>query len=102
MGIDVEYKRLNETGEGVGLHSGGKGLSLAYRLRGRAVLSAGYSRNRLPVWGSAGGEAGGRNGIAVTRAGAERRNYSFVSGLELSSGDTVTVTTANGGGWGRR
>ena len=100
-GLDVGYKRLNETEEGRGLHSGGRGLSLAYRLRAKALLSAGYSRNRQPVWGSAGGAPGGRNGIAVTRAGGERRDYSFVSGLELAPGDTITITTANGGGWGR-
>ena len=50
-GIDVGYKRLNETAEGSGLHHGGKGLSVSYRPRGRAVLSAGFSRNRQPVWG---------------------------------------------------
>src|SRR6202008_540378 len=82
-GLDVDYKRLNETDEGKGLHSGGRGLSLAYRLGGRAMLSGGYSRNRQPVWGSAGGEPGGRNGIAVTGAGGERKSYAFVSGLEL-------------------
>jgi N-methylhydantoinase B len=101
-GLDVLYRRLNETEEGAGLHSGGRGLSLAYRLRAKAVLSAGYSRNRRPVWGSAGGEPGGRNGIAVTRPRGEAKGYAFVSGLALEPGDTVTVTTANGGGWGRR
>jgi N-methylhydantoinase B len=99
-GLDVDHKRLNDTEEGRGLHSGGRGLSLAYRLRGSAILSAGYSRNRQPVWGSAGGAPGGRNGIAVTPAGGERKGYAFVSGLELAPGDVVTITTANGGGWG--
>ena len=44
----------------------------------------------------------GRNGIAVTRANGERQDYAFVSGVELAPGDTITITTANGGGWGRR
>ena len=101
-GLIVDYKRLNETSEGAGLHRGGKGLCLAYRLRGPAILSAGYSRNVQPVWGSAGGGPGGRNGIAVTRANGERQDYAFVSGVELAPGDTITITTANGGGWGRR
>ena len=101
-GLIVDHKRLNETDEGAGLHRGGKGLSLAYRLRGPAVLSAGYSRHVEPVWGSAGGEPGGRNGIAVTRADGERSEHAFVSGVELREGDQVTITTANGGGWGRR
>ena len=69
-------------------------------MRGRAVLSAGYSRNRQPVWGSAGGAPGGRNDIAVTPAGGDRKGYAFVSGLELAPGDVITITSANGGGWG--
>jgi N-methylhydantoinase B len=64
------------------------------------VLSAGYSRHREPVWGLAGGENGGTNGIAVVRADGGRDAYAFVSGLQLAPGDTVEVTTANGGGWG--
>jgi N-methylhydantoinase B len=100
-GIDVGYKRLNESGEGKGLHSGGRGLSVSYRPRGRAVLSAGYSRNRQPAWGAAGGEAGGTNGIAVRRSGGDRReDYAFVSGLAVEPGDEILVNTANGGGWG--
>ncbi|MDW6022589.1 hydantoinase B/oxoprolinase family protein [Mesorhizobium sp. BAC0120] len=100
-GIDVGYKRLNESGEGHGLHSGGKGLSVSYRPRGRAVLSAGYSRNRLPVWGSAGGEDGGTNGLSVIRRGGKREDHAFVSGLVVEPGDEVLIHTANGGGWGK-
>lgn len=100
-GLDVAYKRLNETEEGAGLHAGGKGLSLAYRLRSRAVLSAGYSRNREPVWGSAGGRPGGTNGLSVIRADGGREDYAFASGVVLEAGDTVAIHTANGGGWGR-
>jgi N-methylhydantoinase B len=100
-GIDVGYKRLNESDEGRGLHSGGKGLSVSYRPRGRAVLSAGYSRNRLPVWGSAGGEHGGTNGLSVIHRGGNREDHAFVSGLIIEPGDEVLIHTANGGGWGK-
>jgi N-methylhydantoinase B len=100
-GIDVGYKRLNESGEGHGLHSGGKGLSVSYRPRGRTVLSAGYSRNRLPVWGSTGGEDGGTNGLSVVRADGKREDHAFVSGLAIEPGDEVLIHTANGGGWGK-
>ena len=100
-GIDVGWKRLNESGEGEGLHRGGKGLEVCYRPRGEAVLSAGYSRNRIPVWGSNGGAPGGTNGIAVIRGDGSREDYAFVSGLELAANDTVIVSTANGGGWGQ-
>lgn len=100
-GLDVAYRRLSESSEGRGLHVGGRGLSVAYRLRGDAVLSAGYSRNRQPVWGLAGGEPGGRNGIAVRRADGGEEAHAFVSGLALTPGDTVLIETANGGGWGK-
>ena len=100
-GIDVGYKRLNETAEGDGQHAGGKGLSVSYRPRGRAVLSAGFSRNRRPVWGLAGGLDGGTNGLAVARANGAREAYAFVSGLIVEPGDEILIGTANGGGWGK-
>lgn len=99
-GLDVDYKRLNETDEGRGLHSGGRGLSVSYRLRGRAILSAGYSRNRHPAWGSARGGNGGTNGLSVVRVDGARSDYAFASGIELASGDEILIQTANGGGWG--
>ena len=99
-GIDVGYKRLNETDEGRGLHSGGKGLEVSYRPRGRAMLSAGYSRNRIPVWGLNGGGNGGTNGLSVRRAGGGRDDHSFASGVVIEPGDEIVIHTANGGGWG--
>jgi N-methylhydantoinase B len=100
-GIDVGYKRLNETDEGAGHFKGGKGLSLSYRPRGRAMLSAGYSRNKVPVWGSNGGGQGGTNGIAVRRVDGSQTDYAFASGLLIEPGDEILISTANGGGWGR-
>ncbi|BCH27498.1 hydantoinase B/oxoprolinase family protein [Mesorhizobium sp. L-8-3] len=100
-GIDVGHKRLNETDEGQGLHKGGKGLSVRYRLRGRAVLSAGYSRNRRPVWGLAGGASGGTNGLSVRRRDGSLERHAFVSGLVVEPGDEILIDTANGGGWGQ-
>ncbi len=100
-GIDVDYKRLNDTGEGGGAHRGGKGLCISYRPRGRALLSAGYSRNRIPAWGLNGGEAGGTNGLSVRRARGTCEDYAFASGVTIEPGDEILVHTANGGGWGR-
>ena len=99
-GIEVAWKRLREGAEGRGFHAGGKGMSVSYRPRGRAILSAGYSRNRIPAWGLNGGGDGGTNGIAVVRSGGAREDYAFVSGLVIEPGDEILVSTANGGGWG--
>lgn len=101
-GIDVGHKRLGEGGEGEGLHSGGRGLDVSYRPRSRVVLSAGYSRNRMPVWGSAGGGAGGTNGLSILRRDGRREDHAFVSGAVVEPGDEILIHTANGGGWGRK
>ncbi len=100
-GIDVGWKRLSESETGQGLHSGGKGLDVCYRPRGKAVLSAGYSRNKRPVWGSNGGGDGGTNGLSVHRAAGANEAHAFVSGLMVEPGDEIRIKTANGGGWGK-
>ncbi len=99
-GIDVAYKRLNETDEGLGRHSGGKGLSVSYRPRANAILSAGYSRSKQPAWSLEGGHTGGTNSISVRRTDGNEDRYAFVSGLSIQPGDEIIVRTANGGGWG--
>ncbi|WP_198174383.1 hydantoinase B/oxoprolinase family protein [Mesorhizobium xinjiangense] len=99
-GIDVTYKRLNEAEEGRGRHSGGKGLSVSYRPRGNPVVSAGYSRNKQPVWSLEGGRPGGTNSLSVRRVDGRVENHAFVSGLVIAPGDEIVVRTANGGGWG--
>ncbi|MVA98409.1 hydantoinase B/oxoprolinase family protein [Nitratireductor sp. CAU 1489] len=100
-GLDVGYKRLRDSGEGKGQHSGGKGMETSYRLRAPAIMSAGYSRARQPVWGANGGADGGVNGLAVRHPDGSREDYTFASGVRLRTGDEVLVGTANGGGWGR-
>lgn len=101
-GVDVRWKRLNDAEVGAGQHTGGKGLSINYRPRTRAVVFAGYSHNRVPVWGLAGGDDGGTNGLSIVRADGRREDYAFASDLIAEAGEEVHITTANGGGWGRR
>ncbi|NMG39610.1 hydantoinase B/oxoprolinase family protein [Chelativorans sp. ZYF759] len=99
-GLEVAYKRLSESEAGRGRHKGGRGMETSYRMRGNAVLSAGYSRNRQPVWGSNGGEAGGTNGLSVIHPDGSREDHAYASGVRLRPGDEVLIHTANGGGWG--
>ncbi len=99
-GLDVGYKRLNEGDEGSGLHSGGKGLQTSYRPRASAILSAGYSRNRKPVWSLLKARNGGNNGLSVIHEDGSRDNHAFASGIVVEAGDEILIQTANGGGWG--
>lgn len=100
-GLDVEYRRMSDSATGAGLHRGGRGLETSYRLRAPAILSVGYSRARQPVWGLAGGSAGGTNGVAVRRGDGSLERLTFASGVALAPGDAVMIATANGGGWGK-
>jgi N-methylhydantoinase B len=99
-GVEVGYKRLSESDEGRGRHSGGKGVTIAYRPRARSLLSAGYSRNRRPVWGLAGGDSGGVNRLQIIRTHGEASQIAFASGVVIEPGDEIVIETANGGGWG--
>jgi N-methylhydantoinase B len=100
-GIDVGYKSLNSLQTTDDLHQGGRGISLSYLPRASAVLSAGYSRNRIPVWGINGGADGGTNTLQVIRKDGQCENYAFASGIPIEPGDEIRIQTANGGGWGR-
>ena len=98
-GLTVLSRALADAPGGSGLHQGGRGLTTRYALRAPATLSIGLTRARQPVWGAAGGDPGGTNGMTVARAGVSAA-YAMVSGLALAAGDVVTITTAGGGGWG--
>jgi len=102
-GLEVEYKRLGERKIVKAKYHGGRGVSLRYRLRAEAILSVGFTRNRVPVWSGIGADAGGNNRIAVSSESGERRELSLESGVILEAGDTVIIDTAAGGntGYGR-
>lgn len=99
-GLDVGFKQLADKPATAALHAGGAGLSLSYKLRADAILAAGYSRNKVPVWGANGGAEGGTNGLSVKRRDGRVEAHAFVSGLKLEAGDEILIDTAHGGGWG--
>ncbi len=99
-GLDVDHKSLRDSDEGRGRFCGGKGVSIKYRMRASALLSAGFSRNKVPVWGLAGGQVGGTNGFYINRTDGSCEAAAFASGLVLAAGDEIVIDTANGGGWG--
>ena len=83
------------------MHNGGPGLISEYAIGGtQTVLSAGYTRHKQPVWGLAGGMPGTTNRIEVIRPDGRSDIFAFASGVTLSPGDVVRITTAKGGGWG--
>lgn len=98
-GIDVEYKSLGTAPDVAATYTGGRGLSQCYKLRAAAVLSVGFTRNRVPVWSTDNAPPGGTNTITVQKNNGESLVLSFASGVRLTPQDRVIINTAAGGHW---
>ncbi|QDY70455.1 hydantoinase B/oxoprolinase family protein [Qingshengfaniella alkalisoli] len=99
-GIDVLHKRLRERSDSVAVHKGGRGVSIRYRMRDDAILSAGYSRAKVPVWPATEATTQNTNALTVNHPDGSSERRDFVSGYKLRAGDEVWVETANGGDYG--
>lgn len=95
------YGLIPDSG-GAGEFRGGLGLVREWRLEApQGVLSTNFERFRHPPYGLAGGRAGSLSRTTVTRADGSRQSLpSKVSGFPLAAGDTVTIETSGGGGFG--
>jgi N-methylhydantoinase B len=100
-GVTVDYLSFHDEEGGAGLHRGGKGVRIDYRIRSdNAWLTVAYTRSRIPPWPLEGGCQGTPNHILIVRANGAKERYSVVSGLTLNTDDVIQVMTATGAGWG--
>lgn len=100
-GLYVDRMALNTAPGGEGEFNGGRGLLLDYRIRtDNGFLTAGYTRSVVKPWPLNDGLEGSGNYIAVTKADGNEEQYSFVSGLALTTDDVVHVVTSSGAGHG--
>ena len=94
---------LQEGSGGAGEQRGGFGVRYTLRMRnGSGTASFMMDHGRFGPPGVLGGEDGGRNRIAVHRAGLvyEPPHLSKDAGVVIEEGDYVTVCTPGGGGYG--
>ncbi len=100
-GVTVDYLSFHDDDGGAGLHRGGKGVRIDYRIRSdNAWLTAAYTRSKFTPWPLKGGQPGSSNHIIIRRANGEQERYSVVSGLTLNTNDVIQIMTATGAGWG--
>jgi N-methylhydantoinase B len=86
---------------GAGLHRGGKGVRIDYRMRSdNAWLTVAYTRSKVLPWPLKGGYEGSRNHVEIVRSNGSIEDYSVVSGLTVNKGEIIRVLTATGAGWG--
>jgi N-methylhydantoinase B len=100
-GVTVDYLSFHDEDGGAGLHRGGKGVRIDYRIRSdNAWLTVAYTRDKVPPWPLKDGQVGSPNHIIIRRANGEKERYAVVSGLTLNTDDVIQVMTATGAGWG--
>ena len=100
-GVTVDYLSFHNEDGGAGLHRGGKGVRIDYRIKSdNAWLTVAYTRSKVPPWPLEGGQPGSSNHVLIVRANGETERYSLVSGLTLNTDDVIRVMTATGAGWG--
>lgn len=100
-GVTVDYLSFHDEEGGAGLHRGGKGVRIDYRIRSdNAWLTVAYTRSKVLPWPLLGGEPGSPNHVIIERANGEKERYSVTSGLTLNTNDIIRVMTGTGAGWG--
>ncbi|HEY7205448.1 MAG TPA: hydantoinase B/oxoprolinase family protein [Methylomirabilota bacterium] len=98
-----ERYALRERSGGAGKTRGGFGVDYKIRVRrGEALLSFLMDHGRFGPPGLFGGQDGARNEVIVTRQGGEyiSPHLSKDEDIYLVAGDTITVRTPGGGGYG--
>lgn len=100
-GVTVDYLSFHDEEGGAGLHRGGKGVRIDYRIRSdNAWLTVAYTRSKVLPWPLLGGETGSPNHIIVARANGDKERHSVVTGLTLNTNDIIRVMSGTGAGWG--
>lgn len=82
-----------------GEHPGGDGIVRRYRIDEPTRLYLWMDRSRTPGWGLRGGESGLPPRVEIAGS-VQRDDLLKTNGLQLAAGDTVSILTGGGGGFG--
>lgn len=87
---------------GPGKWRGGVGLELTFtpHLSGSQVLGRGMERFRFVPWGLLGGRCGTPARTVLNFGRPDERELGKIDVVELTAGDTITILTPGGGGYG--
>ncbi|GAA4081831.1 hydantoinase B/oxoprolinase family protein [Nocardioides kongjuensis] len=94
----LEYGIRRGSG-GAGEHPGGDGIVRRYRIDEPTRLYLWMDRSRTPGWGLRGGESGLPPRVEIAGS-VQRDDLLKTNGLQLAAGDTVSILTGGGGGFG--
>jgi len=102
VGVVIEHFGLRPNSGGAGQWRGGMGLILTLRFRneGTSVLGRGLERFVFRPYGSAGGQPGANCRVVLNMGRADEKRLGKIDELFVNKGDTLTIMTAGGGGYG--
>lgn len=99
--LQVNFQRLREGSGGSGRHRGGEGVHRQYEiLCDDMSVTSMFERRVVAPYGLEGGEPGKPFRVTVRRTCGERLEMPGKANILLSTGDTVTVESCGGGGYG--
>jgi len=97
--LTVTEYGLREGSGGAGAHKGGDGVVRRYRIDDDLRLYLWLDRSLTPAWGLNGGLPGLPPKVEITGS-TYRSDLLKANGLRLTAGDTVSILTGGGGGFG--
>ena len=99
--VIVDYALRADSG-GAGRWRGGTGVVFSVRIArtGSAVLGRGMERFVFRPWGVAGGQPGAKARVVLNLGTPEERELGKLDILHPRAGETVTIMTPGGGGYG--
>jgi N-methylhydantoinase B len=102
VGVLIEEYGLRRDSAGPGQWRGGTGLVMRFRIlrEGSSVLARGLERFVFRPWGAAGGGPGARCKVILNLGRPDERDLGKIDMMVTQPGDTITVMTAGGGGFG--
>jgi N-methylhydantoinase B len=95
-----ECHALRTDSGGAGKFRGGTGVEVKVRPLEEFYLSRNTDRIKCPPWGFLGGMEGQTNRTLIRRNGKEEELPGKFSRVPVRTGETVTILTAGGGGYG--
>jgi len=96
-----EYALDTKADGGAGRCRGGRGCIRTYRaVADEVFLTATFGRHRFVPWGAAGGRPGSRNEVRILQEGGQEVTLGKCARYRLKRGETATLVTGSGGGWG--
>jgi N-methylhydantoinase B len=97
--LRMEEFALRPDSGGAGRFRGGLGIVKTYRALAECRLQVNFDRVDCPAWGLNGGDDGAAARVTIKRRNAEAQMVKRAA-LDLRPGDTVTIETGGGGGYG--